>query len=34
MAPTVWDFGSIRMMPTINQSFENETDGDEDDLIS
>jgi hypothetical protein len=31
MAPTVWEFDLIRMIPSIDQWFENETDADEDD---
>jgi hypothetical protein len=31
MAPTAWEFDLIRMMPLIDQWFENETDADEDD---
>ena len=32
MAPTVWEFDSIRIMPCIDEWFENETDADEDDI--
>jgi hypothetical protein len=31
MAPTVWEFDLIRMMPLIDHWFENETNADEDD---
>jgi hypothetical protein len=31
MAPTVWEFNTIRVMPRIEQWFKNEIDVDEDD---